>query len=80
MLEEHKCPSTCLWSWIFGPEISFHKINPLFKCTAMQFLYITGILSAGFASAYDLPDNLKQVYDNHKVRNNLAVRIVNLPF
>lgn len=25
------------------------------------------LLSLGLASAYDLPDNLKQIYDNHKV-------------
>ncbi|KAF3402049.1 Endo-chitosanase [Penicillium rolfsii] len=32
----------------------------------MHFLYIVTILSAGFTSAYNLPDNLKQIYDKHK--------------
>jgi hypothetical protein len=33
----------------------------------MQFLGIVAILSAGLASAYDLPDNLQRIYNNHKV-------------
>lgn len=30
-------------------------------------LSLAVLLLAGLASAYDLPDNLKQIYDNHKV-------------
>lgn len=28
---------------------------------------LAALLSAGLVSAYDVPDNLKQIYDNHKV-------------
>lgn len=42
----------------------------------MHFLYIATILSAGLTSAYDLPDNLKQIYNNHKVRHKLDIQMV----
>jgi hypothetical protein len=45
----------------------------------MQFLYIATILSAGLTSAYDLPDNLKQIYNNHKVRHRLGIQIAYPP-
>ncbi|KAJ5767486.1 hypothetical protein N7533_000069 [Penicillium manginii] len=32
----------------------------------MHILAATTLLSAGLAAAYDLPDNLKTIYDNHK--------------
>lgn len=35
----------------------------------MYLLTATTLLSAGLAAAYDLPDNLKTIYDNHKVCN-----------
>jgi chitosanase len=33
----------------------------------MHFLAIAAVLSAGLASAYDLPANLQQIYNKHKV-------------
>jgi len=33
----------------------------------MHILAATTLLSAGFVAAYDLPENLKTIYDNHKV-------------
>lgn len=32
----------------------------------MHILAATTLLSASLAAAYDLPDNLKTIYDNHK--------------
>jgi hypothetical protein len=33
----------------------------------MRASVATALISAGIVAAYDLPDNLKQIYDNHKV-------------
>jgi chitosanase len=34
----------------------------------MHYITATTLLSLGLASAYDIPDNLKQIYNNHKVK------------
>lgn len=33
----------------------------------MHYITATTLLSLGLASAYDIPDNLKQIYNSHKV-------------
>lgn len=35
----------------------------------MHVLAATMLLSGSLAAAHDLPDNLKTIYDNHKVSN-----------
>ena len=33
----------------------------------MRLLAVTAVVSTGLASAYDVPENLQQIYNNHKV-------------
>jgi hypothetical protein len=35
----------------------------------MHYITATTLLSLGLASAYNIPDNLKKIYNSHKVSN-----------
>lgn len=50
------------------------KQEILERSVSMQFLAIAYVLSASLASAYDLPDNLQKIYNNHKVRDILSTK------